>query len=1035
MLFMIATGSGPFFTVGTNSEASAWTDGNAGSEVYPNYGIQDMIADKAYYLFNEEYPEKAEFIRYWYLWDGADPDKPSYDERHEIPQPDDNFLAWTDDGYEGDYVNYFINNGKGWPPIIDSPSWVQTLANRTRDNLTEWMMRGCPEVDVFKHQAAYNAGLMSKYVGDMSQFGHTDYSKWDQVAPPLYDPYSTTYQQYYESKVWTDETMTALKEDFWNRSFSVPATPDASAIHEATADLARWVNGRGLSPVAMQDWDGKTITVGANYKVMLEDFMYCWDWGTTEAGVRGFNGTLWNLTIENLIASSENLSAMYSAIYDAALSDFLAEAPDLEITGWSVAPDPVIANDSIVISASVKNVGASATRNTFNVQLMGPPPYNNWRPLQLETGQEGTVKFLAFKVGDAPFNFTITADHMGEVAESDEADNVLIGGIDPIPEVHSSSLELAAPFDKIRQDTVKGLSVDLKNKGNRYDIFTIDASTDIGSLYLVPPSLPVGVLPNSNETVVVTVATTDDTPMGAGTITISAVGANSTVEIEITVEVMERTKDPVPSINGPSWARLDELFTLSAASSSDPDGDPLDFLWVVPIWGNFTGEQITINYTKEGRYNIVLFVDDGNSTVSLLWPVTIYPKVPVNVSARVQEAGVSGFTVEWAPWRAGGLIAVWLEAEALSGQGALSERGPYITRVGPGNTSGRVGKFLPGTEVEVRVTVEAERYGNVTTDILSAKTSSIDAFSSGLVLSIEDNYLYLQYKPWVDPEGEREPLIVVKRWYNGFIPFDTTPEEIQKTKVKDTIRYPVGSNTGRYKATLTYYWVGEAIHPFYVENATERTNLVPHINVTGIDQRLELNVNGTCRVWFVVAMTDPDETVNLTIEWGDGSTESMVIIIGPESKYQSIFHNYSSIGEYDLRIRVEDWSGAVSYSNHTLQVFEYRPTDRDDSTASIIIRIVVAVVVGILLIIVLAILGYAGYKFSKQETKVEFDLKDMKSDMGKKPGTGTDFDERRELQIPKESIMKAPTTPKEEEAPPQGAVPPIIQGKVVFDEE
>jgi hypothetical protein len=175
------------------------------------------------------------------------------------------------------------------------------------------------------------------------------------------------------------------------------------------------------------------------------------------------------------------------------------------------------------------------------------------------------------------------------------------------------------------------------------------------------------------------------------------------------------------------------------------------------------------------------------------------------------------------------------------------------------------------------------------------------------------------------------------------------------------------------------------------------------------------------------------DTLNVTISWGEGSPENYVLATPKdEAFFLLLFHNYSAVGDFAFSISASDWTGAVTWANRTLTIGEYRPIKQIEDQENRLLAIIVAVVVGVFLAIMLVVLGYVGYRFSKKETEVEFDLKDLKADRERnKAGTGTDFDQRRILQIPKESIMLRTTATEEA---PQEAVPVII-GKITFDEE
>lgn len=1034
---LIATMLGPVAFHSYVGGVEAWTDGNDDSPVRPNYGLQDMIAHKALKLLEERNDSKALFLTYWFDPLGADDESDSYNENNLLPRENDNFLAWTDDGPEGVTVEYYINNPEpGQDPQTNAVKYAQLLANRSVENLTQWLLEGggtenSDEIRLM-HAAAYNAGKLAKYVGDMSQYGHTDYSKWDQLSEvPRYHPSEVDYpyREYYEARLWNDANMQMLYDTFWNETFDPEGAIEWDSVHTATSDLAKWVNGRGQPPVQMEDYDGETITVGHNYKIMLENFMYCWDYDFTHKGVRGFNGTLWNLTLENLVAAAENLTSMYEGLFDRARDRYLEIAPELNLVDWAPYPDPVIAGDMVSINATIKNDGNSATKETFRVELSAPDG-NKWRGLTLEAGEQKNITFAPFPIGEDPVDITMTIDYQENVAESDESNNIINGTVVPIPEVHSCSLSLAAPFPSIRRDTQKTIQLRLSNTGNRADIYSIEAESDTDGLEVIVPSTEYLVKPKTSTIFNIILINSNDTELGTSIIDITSTGVNSSANFDLSLDVLERTTDPIPIITGFGWARSGEEITLSASESTDPDGDDLSFKWIIPMMRNSTEEEITFNYTKLGTYEIELQVNDGNTTSTLVWPLIIYPNPPENISAEVVSRGVSGISVSWRQWPSGGLIAYWLEAIALPGQGELSDRGPYIERIGPGNSTGRVGKFLPGTEVEIKVTVQAERYGNVTMDTLTTSTSSTTAFENTLKLSVEDYHLVLQYKPWVDLEGERDPEIRVERLYAGdFIPIETSFEYIQRTDVRDTLRYTLGSNSGTYRAYLTYYWANESISPFSFFEETQKPNMAPDLNLTGTDQEYRLNINGTCRVWLELGILDPEDTMDIEVQWGDGNSEEMDYDVTSDSReFLSLFHNYSEIDSFSISIMVEDWNGAVTYYNDTIQVQEYKETEAGEEEERSVWTLVLLILLGIFLVIILVALGFVAYKISKKDTEVEFKMKDFKSDLPhEKVGTGTDFDQRRKMQIPQESIMGPGKEEKKSES--------SVSGTITFDDE
>ena len=190
-----------------------------------------------------------------------------------------------------------------------------------------------------------------------------------------------------------------------------------------------------------------------------------------------------------------------------------------------------------------------------------------------------------------------------------------------------------------------------------------------------------------------------------------------------------------------------------------------------------------------------------------------------------------------------------------------------------------------------------------------------------------------------------------------------------------------------------------------------------------------------------MGIIDPFDHLTFEIQWGDGTTEDKEIFTNPaDIMFTEIFHDYNQTGIYNVIIKIEDWSGEVYWQNGTLEIREYRPVHLKKDTENLILTIILVVLATIFLVGILVVLGYVGYRFSKKDTEVEFDLKSLKSDIEKqKPGTGTDFDKRRGMQIPKESIMIRGEAKKEEEDGVEEAVKPkslpLIKGKVTFEDD
>ena len=80
-------------------------------------------------------------------------------------------------------------------------------------------------------------------------------------------------------------------------------------------------------------------------------------------------------------------------------------------------------------------------------------------------------------------------------------------------------------------------------------------------------------------------------------------------DIETIVE--SGTKPPVAAINGPFAGQEGSSIAMSAAGSTDPDGDALTYLWSFGDGGSGTGLSVSHTYVQDGNYTVRLIVRDS----------------------------------------------------------------------------------------------------------------------------------------------------------------------------------------------------------------------------------------------------------------------------------------------------------------------------------------------------------------------------------------------------------------------------------------
>lgn len=312
--------------------AQPWGNGASGSATYPYYGVHDALAHVAYERLRGAQPEAATFLGHWFL---AAPGGygASFNPLHLWPQGSDNFLGYTDDPDSDlqDWCNhlYLVHPRAGHDDQC-APARAAELMGQMRANLTAWMATGRVPCSLPEHAAAFQAGLLAHYVGDLSQFGHTDYTSKDH-SHPASDPSDRTYHGYYESEGWGSTALSALLADLRGRPYAQRHVDDVEA---AVVAFAKRVNMPDGVTVTYSDLGGP-VSVGSQYKTMLTSFVQDYDAGVRFNGVRGYDAALWATTMANLDADA----ALLADLYATAWTDAAAALPLLLPPVQAAAPN------------------------------------------------------------------------------------------------------------------------------------------------------------------------------------------------------------------------------------------------------------------------------------------------------------------------------------------------------------------------------------------------------------------------------------------------------------------------------------------------------------------------------------------------------------------------------------------------------------------------------------------------------------------------------------------------------------------------
>ena len=121
------------------------------------------------------------------------------------------------------------------------------------------------------------------------------------------------------------------------------------------------------------------------------------------------------------------------------------------------------------------------------------------------------------------------------------------------------------------------------------------------------------------------------------------------LEDQIEIQVESGSRPPVAALDGPYTSLEGSSISMSAAGSSDPDGDVITYAWNFGDGNTASGVFATHAYAQDGSYTVMLTVTDSRgliktatsiATVSNVAPsIELFPGATLNVGEGYQASG------------------------------------------------------------------------------------------------------------------------------------------------------------------------------------------------------------------------------------------------------------------------------------------------------------------------------------------------------------------------------------------------------------
>jgi hypothetical protein len=908
--------------------ALAWGNGSSTSAEFPNFGIHDITCDIALRSASLTDGDLLTWLNDWYVRNATDYGY-SFDVDGKAPTRTDNVNAYTDDpdSYWQDWDNHtlYLHPRVGWdPPEGDVAVRVSQLYNLTRDHIYGWLMNGSVRYDADQHLAAYYAGLMSHYVMDVTQFGHTDWTRLDH-SHPMDDPAGATYHSYYESRSWSDRALRSMHVDLMKRQ--LPQLQRVSDPARAVRDLATFVNGRHGPDVQFHDVDGSDVILGSTYVKMLELFVTDYDAHGTYNGARGYSEELWNLTRENLFVGMDNLTSLWTSAFLDARDAFRTDAADLVVEEITLDP-PEGAYEGLVVEATaqVRNVGPIATGH-FNVGFQVDNESVSEGRVELDAGEMTEVVFpWNATAGDHEIRFI--ADIYQQVPEGNETNNVGVEAYS-VAEAHHGSTLVAYPATvMMRQDDSGSFTLRLTNIGNKADTYRVWLDT-------VPGAIDFSLTLNVNESITlasgayreftIDVTTLLENPVGPRYFRVVAEGGNSTATVTLALLIEERDTAPVIEVYYGFYGNVSVPMTFDASASWDRNGDDLEFAWFMDSALVGSGPELVWTFEEEGVYVLLLVVGDGRNNATETLEVSVQDALVPEQRILPVTVDIDAVQVRWEPWNSSKYFSETRfyagtspEVRDLVGPSRLVHTVdlPYVNK-----TVILLPRDLWGLEVFIVMETESI-YGDVErSNVIQVQTEvlydcifgcpppPIEGMWVGQVDDFETE-VQLMWREWT-PIGRGGHYLVT------FRPWGEAGEDVNVTvqNLSQNVHFFQDLPRG-LTASASIHYVVDSGSPFSVRYSTvvgTLPNLAPSIHVSPVVMAEEGR-----EVSVFVKVEDADGNFStVSVRWGDGSdAETLENVRG----LLELDHTYGKVGEYALTVEATDLYGASSNATALVMV-------------------------------------------------------------------------------------------------------------------